>query len=75
MKRLAAVAFLFVAATAPRAGAGSLPSPISPLGPQRDANPTHYVRGDAHRKLPPPIRLDKGDKHRSLRVSHYVRGR
>ena len=75
MKRLAAVAFLLVAAAAPRAGAGSLPSPISPVGAQRDAHPTHYVRGDARGKLPPPTRLDKQDKQRSLRVSHYVRGR
>jgi hypothetical protein len=75
MKRLAALALLVVAATAPGAGAASLPKPISPVDRGGSAHSTHYVRRDALPKLPSPIPPGSQVRHRSTGATHYVRGK
>ncbi len=75
MKRLAALAFLIVAATASPAGAGSLPNPALLVNRNRPANLTHIVRQDARPKLPSPALSTRENRQSSYRLSHIVRGR
>ena len=75
MKRLATLAFLIVAAMAPQAGAGSLPTPASPLGPPKPARLSHGLRSDARPKLPKPVTLTQLDRQRTVHMTHAMRVR
>jgi hypothetical protein len=75
MKRLATLAFLIVAAMAPQAGAGSLPTPASPLGRTKPARVTHGLRSDARPKLPKPVALSQLDRYRTVHLTHGMRVR
>jgi len=75
MKRLATLAFLIVAATAPQAGAGSLPTPASSLGPPKSPHLTHGMRSGARPKLPRPVALAELDRYRTVHLTHGMRVR
>ena len=74
MKRLAVIAFLLLVALGTRLDAGPLPAPMSPVARHKTSNFSHYVRG-AGQKLPTAAGLESRDRHRTIRLTHAVRGK